>query len=186
MESHIQCDHLQGSEEEITPEFISLWGKGDGLLYSPHRPWLQNTLCFEERAIKLSATSGSSLDLLLFSRVSLRWMGCHFLLQGIFLTPGVGDGQRSLVCCSPWGSQESDMTEQLNWTDKLILNKIFIAVYISDSRNILSNFNLVYGFWYSHKLSISWNTTWHFKVNMFKTKLSFSFKVVNYLNFSHF
>ena len=27
---------------------------------------------------------------------------------------GVGDGQRSLACCSPWGLQESDMTEQLN------------------------------------------------------------------------
>ena len=30
---------------------------------------------------------------------------------------GVGDGQGSLVCCSPWGHKESDMTEQLNWTD---------------------------------------------------------------------
>ena len=29
-------------------------------------------------------------------------------------TPGVGDGQGSLVCCSPWGRKESDMTEQLN------------------------------------------------------------------------
>ena len=26
----------------------------------------------------------------------------------------VGDGQGSLVCCSPWESKESDMTEQLN------------------------------------------------------------------------
>ena len=25
--------------------------------------------------------------------------------------PRVGDGQGSLVCCSPWGSKESDMTE---------------------------------------------------------------------------
>ena len=24
---------------------------------------------------------------------------------------GVGDGQGSLVCCSPWGGKESDMTE---------------------------------------------------------------------------
>ena len=24
---------------------------------------------------------------------------------------GVGDGQVSLVCCSPWGRQESDTTE---------------------------------------------------------------------------
>ena len=30
--------------------------------------------------------------------------------------PGVGDGQGSLVCCTPWGHKESDMTEQLNWT----------------------------------------------------------------------
>ena len=28
--------------------------------------------------------------------------------------PGVGDRQRSLVCCSPWGHKESDTTEQLN------------------------------------------------------------------------
>ena len=27
---------------------------------------------------------------------------------------GVGDGQGSLVCCSPWGFKEMDMTEQLN------------------------------------------------------------------------
>ena len=30
------------------------------------------------------------------------------------------DGQGSLVCCSPWGRKESDMTEWLNWTDKTI------------------------------------------------------------------
>ena len=27
---------------------------------------------------------------------------------------GVGDGQGSLVSCSPWGRKESDTTEQLN------------------------------------------------------------------------
>ena len=31
----------------------------------------------------------------------------------------VGDEQGSLVCCSPWGHKESDMTEQLNWTGML-------------------------------------------------------------------
>ena len=25
--------------------------------------------------------------------------------------PGVGNGQGSLVCCSPWGDKESDTTE---------------------------------------------------------------------------
>ena len=28
--------------------------------------------------------------------------------------PGVGDGQRSRVRCSPWDCKESDTTEQLN------------------------------------------------------------------------
>ena len=27
---------------------------------------------------------------------------------------GVGDGQGSLACCSPWGCKELDMTERLN------------------------------------------------------------------------
>ena len=27
---------------------------------------------------------------------------------------GVRDGQGGLVCCSPWGHKELDMTEQLN------------------------------------------------------------------------
>ena len=25
--------------------------------------------------------------------------------------PGIGDGQGSLVCCSPWSHKKSDMTE---------------------------------------------------------------------------
>ena len=28
--------------------------------------------------------------------------------------PGFGDGQGSLVCCSPWGRKESNTTERLN------------------------------------------------------------------------
>ena len=29
-----------------------------------------------------------------------------------------GDGQGSLVCCSPWGCKALDTTEQLNWTEQ--------------------------------------------------------------------
>ena len=28
--------------------------------------------------------------------------------------PGVGDGQGSLACCSPWGHTESDTTDRLS------------------------------------------------------------------------
>ena len=31
--------------------------------------------------------------------------------------PSVGDGQGSLMYCSPWGCKESDTTEWLNWTE---------------------------------------------------------------------
>ena len=46
-------------------------------------------------------------------------VGWHHWLDGhdFEQTLGVGDGQGSLVCCSPWGCKESDTTEQLNWED---------------------------------------------------------------------
>ena len=30
---------------------------------------------------------------------------------------GLGDGQGSLACCSPWGCKELEKTEQLNLTE---------------------------------------------------------------------
>ena len=46
-------------------------------------------------------------------------VGWHHLLNGheFDQTLEVGDGQGSLVCCSPWGLKESDTTEQMNWTE---------------------------------------------------------------------
>ena len=46
-------------------------------------------------------------------------VGWYYGLSGYEFeqTPGVGERQGSLGCCSPWGRKESDTTEQLNWTD---------------------------------------------------------------------
>ena len=46
-------------------------------------------------------------------------VGWHHWLDGhgFGWTPGVGDGQGGLACCSLWGCNESDMTECLNWTE---------------------------------------------------------------------
>ena len=46
-------------------------------------------------------------------------VGWYHLLDGheFEQSPGVGDGQRSLACCSPWGHTEFDRTEQLNWNE---------------------------------------------------------------------
>ena len=44
-------------------------------------------------------------------------VGWHRQLDGheFEQAPGVGDGQGSLVCCSPGGHKESDTTERLNF-----------------------------------------------------------------------
>ena len=39
---------------------------------------------------------------------------CRFDGHEFEQASGVGDGQGSLVCCSPWGQKESDTTDQLN------------------------------------------------------------------------
>ena len=43
-------------------------------------------------------------------------VGWHHRLNGheFEQASGDGEGQGSLVCCSPWGHKESDTTEQLN------------------------------------------------------------------------
>ena len=53
-------------------------------------------------------------------------VGWHHLLDEheFEQAPGVGDGQGSLVCCSPWGRKESDRTERL---------KLFVEVIPSIS-----------------------------------------------------
>ena len=43
-------------------------------------------------------------------------VGWHHQLDGheFERNLGVGDGQGSLACCSPWARKESDKTERLN------------------------------------------------------------------------
>ena len=43
-------------------------------------------------------------------------VGWHHQFNGLEFEQalGVGDGQGSLVCCSPWSHKESDMTDQRN------------------------------------------------------------------------
>ena len=45
-------------------------------------------------------------------------VGWHHRLSGheFEKTPGDGEEQGSLACCSPWGRKVSDMTERLNTT----------------------------------------------------------------------
>ena len=56
-------------------------------------------------------------------------VGWHYRLNGLEFEQTLGDSERqgSLVCCSPWGSKELDMTEQLN----VIILKTILANMIS-------------------------------------------------------
>ena len=57
-------------------------------------------------------------------------VGWHHRLygHGFRWTPGVGDGQGGLACCSARGSKESDTTEWLNGTDVLTISGVHFFV----------------------------------------------------------
>ena len=60
-------------------------------------------------------------------------VGCHHRLNGLKFeqAPGVGEGQGSLVCCSPWGHKGLDMSEWLNWTEHIwMVMSVSTSVYI--------------------------------------------------------
>ena len=50
----------------------------------------------------------------------MRWLDGINCLDGheFEQSPGDGEGQGSLECCSPWAHKESDRTEQLNNNNK--------------------------------------------------------------------
>ena len=52
------------------------------------------------------------------------WLNEHDFDQA----PGVGDGQGSLACCSPWGYKELDRTEHLNWLKVLMIREFFCGL----------------------------------------------------------
>ena len=54
------------------------------------------------------------------------WLNGHEFEQ----VPGDGEGQGGLVCCSPWGHKDSNMTEWMNNNDPMLLLKQIISLYL--------------------------------------------------------
>ena len=81
-------------------------------------------------------------------------VGWHHQLDGheFEQVPGIGDGQGSLVCCSPWGHKELDTIESMNWPDRslTLLTTSTLALFNSFSSNkprdlfMVSFFFLIY------------------------------------------
>ena len=61
-------------------------------------------------------------------------------------TPGVGDRQGGLACCSSWGHKDLDTTERLNWTE---LNRGLDVI------NPKSKLVMVFGMWLHWKDAFS-------------------------------
>ena len=99
--------------KEISPEY-SL----EGLMlklklqYFGHLLWRTDSL---EKTLMLGKIEGGKRR----GQQKIRWLhGITDSMDVEFeLAPGVGDGQGGVVCCSPWGRKELDMTKQLNWTE---------------------------------------------------------------------
>ena len=83
--------------------------------------WNSNTLATycEEKTLEKTLMLGKIEGRRRREWQRMRWLdGIHWLDgQESEQAPGVGEGQGSLVCCSPWGCKESDTTEPLNWTE---------------------------------------------------------------------
>ena len=101
LESPLDCKEIQPVHSEadqpivLWPPHVKSWLIGKDS--DPGRDWWQ-----EEKGTTEDEMAGWHHQ----------FDGCEFEW-----TPGVGDGQGSLVCCDSWGRKESDTTEQLNWTE---------------------------------------------------------------------
>ena len=66
-----------------------------------------------EKTLMLGRTEGRRRR----GRQRMRWMAWPTQWTWVWVNSGVGDGQRGLAFCSPLGHKESDVAEQLNWTE---------------------------------------------------------------------
>ena len=84
----------------------------------------------------------------------VRWhdqLGGHEFEQ----TPRDGKGQGSLVCCSPWGHKELDLTEKLSYM--YTYTYMYIYVYIHIHIYTYTFFNIfILGFFYFSKFIFNW------------------------------
>ena len=97
--------------KSVNPEENQPWtfiGRTDVEAEAPNFGQLMQRANLFEKTLMLGKIEGRRTR----RRQRKRWL--DGIIDSMDLSLGVGDKQRSQVCCSPWGLKESDMTEQLN------------------------------------------------------------------------
>ena len=94
------------------------------LQYSGHLMWRTDSL---EKTLILGKTEGRRRR----GWQRMRWLdGITNLMSMSWANLEVGDGQGALVCFSPWGHKESDITERLNWTEMMGPDAIILVFWM--------------------------------------------------------
>ena len=121
--------------KEISPEYL-LEGLMLKLQYFGHLIWRTNSF---EKTLMLGKIEGSRRR----GRQRMRLLdGITDSMDEFEQAPGVGDGQGSLACYSPWGHKELDTTECLNWFE--LMGPVVIILVFS---NVKSPFYLPLSPW---------------------------------------
>ena len=114
LESPLDCKEIQPVHPKGNQSWIFI-GRTDAEAETPTLwpPDVKNWLIWKDpdaRKDWRQEEKGMTKDEMVGWHHRLNW---HEFEQAL----GAGDGQGSLVCCSPWGHKKLDMTEQLNWTE---------------------------------------------------------------------
>ena len=112
------CSHLSWSSADRSGlllgsflHWLCPWGQGPPPLWvSPSAKWAS-----WRQPLRVPKRIRWDKHLLWLSKGEM--VGWHHRHDGheFEQVPGVGDGQGSLACCSPWCHKVLDMTERLNW-----------------------------------------------------------------------
>ena len=115
LESPLDCKEIQ----PVHPKGDQFWvfiGRTDAEAETPilWPPDVKNWLTAKDRDAGKDWRWGEN------GTTEVEMVGWHHRLNGLGFgwTPGIGEGQGGLACCSPWGRKELDTTESLNWAER--------------------------------------------------------------------
>ena len=109
--SPLDCKDIQ----PVHPKGNQFWCAFEGLMlklklqYFGHLMWRTDSF---EKTLILGKIEGGRRRI---NREWGGWMTSPTRWTWVWATPGVGDREQGLECCSSWGCKELDTTESLNW-----------------------------------------------------------------------